>query len=183
MYSPTQLSRDALLREICSAFPPVFDQLQWAEQEIREAQLRHPERADHLFHSFRLLSADAMADRMSVEAVYRAHAREILERVARGEDTRPGTAVEVVIGLLAAAERAPLTHEGFALCARLWVAANLPEHDEFTHQYEHLEALHSHRTDREEAAARHACRNDDRKLGALSCDGWHHGEHVDCLFQ
>lgn len=161
---------------------PIFERMSWAEDEITQAQGRHPEQADTLYHSFALLSGGEAASRMSVEAVYRAHAREILERVAHGDDTRPGTAVEVIIGLLAAAERAPLSHEGFALCARLWVAVGLPDHDGFTEKLDHLEALHSDRVDREEADARRACRSDDRKLGRIECDGWHHGQQVACSY-
>jgi hypothetical protein len=163
-------------------FGAIFDRMSWAEDEIRKAQDRHPELADRIYHSFSLLSGDEAASRMSVEAVYRAHAREILERVAAGEDTRPGTAVEVVIGLLAAAERAPLSHEGFGLCARLWIAAGLPDHDDFAGSLGHLEALHSARIDRDEADARRACRNDARRLARIECDGWHHGERVPCSY-
>lgn len=164
------------------SFGGIFERMSWAEDEIAQAQARHPEQADTLFHSFSLLSGGEASARMSVEAVYRAHAREILERVAAGEDTRPGTAVEVVIGLLAAAERAPLSHEGFGLCARLWIAAGLPDHDEFAAKLDHIEALHAARLDTEEADARRACRDDSRKLGRIECDGWHHGAQVPCSY-
>ena len=164
------------------SFGAIFDRMKWAEDEIAQAQARHPELADKLYHSFSLLSGGEASARMGVEAVFRAHAREILERVAAGEDTRPGTAVEVVIGLLAAAERAPLSHEGFGLCARLWIAAGLPDHDEFANSHEHVEALHSDRIDREETEARRFCRDDSRRLGRIECDGWHHGAQVPCSY-
>ncbi len=163
-------------------FGAIFERINWAEDEIAQAAARHPERADAIYHSFSLLSGGDAAERMSVEAVYRAHAREILERVAHGQDTRLGTAVEVVIGLLAAAERAPLSHEGFGLCARLWVTAGLPDNDGFSTKLEHIEALHSSRIDAEEADARRACRDDARKLGRIECDGWHHGQQVPCTY-
>lgn len=101
-----------ILASFALSFGAIFDRIGWAEDEIAQAVTRHPEQADAIYHSFSLLSGGDAAERMSVEAVYRAHAREILERVARGQDTRPGTAVEVVIGLLAAAERAPLSQRG-----------------------------------------------------------------------
>ncbi len=81
-------------------------------------------------------------------------------------------------GLLAAAERAPLSHEGFGLCARLWIAAGLPDHDDFADKLGHIEALHADRIDSEEADARRACRNDTRRLGRIECEGMHHGERV-----
>lgn len=159
-----------------------FERMAWAEEEIVHAQVRHPEHAHTLFHSFSLLSGHEAAARMSVEAVYRAHAREILERIAAGDDTRPGSSVEVVIGLLAAAERAPMSHEGFGLCARLWVAAGLPNQGDFVDKLTHLEALHAARIDSDEAAARHACRNEFRRLGRIHCDGHHHGQRVACTY-
>lgn len=168
-----------IIRDLEADFAAVFEQMHWAEDEIARAQARHPEHADTLFHSFALLRS-AASKRMSVEAVYRAHAREILERVAAGEDTRPGTAVEVVIGLLAAASTAPLSHEGFGLCARLWLTAGLPGHDDFTDRHEHIEALHAGRIDTEETAARRACRDDTRTPRPIDCDGWHHGAQVPC---
>ena len=71
----------------------IFDRMSWAEDEIAQAQTRHPDKADTIYHSFALLSGGEASARMGVEAVYRAHARETLERVATGQDTRPGTAV------------------------------------------------------------------------------------------
>lgn len=177
-----QATAAEILQQLNDRLSAVFDRIGWAEDEIAQAQARHPERTDALYHSFSLLSGGEAAPRMSVEAVYRAHAREILERVADGADTRPGTAVEVVIGLLAAAERAPLSHEGFSLCARLWVGAGLPESDSFTNKLDHLEALHATRMDSDEADARRACRDDARKLGPVQCDGWHHGVQRECAY-
>ena len=178
----TTASAADILGEVTQSLDGIFERMAWAEDEIARAQARHPEHADKLFHSFSLLSGAQGSERMGMEAVYRAHARELLERVAVGEDTRPGTAVEVIIGLLAAATVAPLSHAGFALCARLWILAGLPDHEEFTDKLQHLEALHADRTDREETDARRACRSDDRKLGAIECEGMHHGETVTCTY-
>lgn len=179
--TPTDTAAE-ILASFEQSFGAIFDRIAWAEDEIAQAASRHPEQADAIYHSFSLLSGGNAAERMSVEAIYRAHAREILERVAHGQDTRPGTAVEVVIGLLAAAERAPLSHEGFGLCARMWDVADLPDHDGFTGKLEHIEALHASRIDDEEADARRACRDDARKLGRIECDGWHHGQQMPCTY-
>lgn len=181
MHTTTASAVD-ILGEVTQSLDGIFERMAWAEDEIRQAQARHPQQADTLYHSFSLLSGAEGSERMSVEPVYRAHARELLERVAIGEDTRPGTAVEVIIGLLATATVAPLSPEGFALCARLWILAGLPDHEEFGDKLPHLEALHADRTNREEAEARRACRSDDRKLGAITCEGTHHGDTVTCTY-
>jgi len=178
----TATTATEILGELGRELGAIFDRMGWAEDEIAQAQARHPEHADRIYHAFSLLSGGQASERMGVETVYRAHVREILERVAAGEDTRPGTAIEVVIGLLAAAERAPLSHEGFGLCARLWAVAGLPENEGFTARLGHLEALHADRLDREEAEARRACSDDDRRLGRIICEGMHHGAKVACSY-
>ena len=172
-----------IVTEIRDELGNVFDVMTWAESEIAAAQRRHPEQADKLWHSFSLLRVqDNHAERVSVEIVYRAHAREILERVARDADTRPATAAEVVVGLLATAELAPLSHEGFALAARMWQLAGLPDNDGFTAALPHVEALSGDRLDREETEARRKCGDPARTLGTIECNGQHHGQHVACTF-
>jgi hypothetical protein len=59
-----------------------------AESEIEQAIGRHPDAENALFHSFRLLVPTIISPALSVEFVLRGHARELLERVAKGEDTR-----------------------------------------------------------------------------------------------
>ncbi len=65
-----------------------------AEDEIEQAAVRHPQAADDLFHCFRLLVPAFEARAWGTEFVLRAHCRELLERVAAGQDTRPGTNAE-----------------------------------------------------------------------------------------
>lgn len=172
-----------IVNDIRAELGDIFAMMTWAEEEIAAAQRRHPERADVLWHSFRLLKIqDAYTGRMSVEQVYRSHAREILDRVAHGTDTRPATAAELVVGLFAAAETAPLRHEGFALTARMWQRAGLPDNDGFRHALPHLESLGAARLDRDEAEARRKCADPTRALTATECDGLHHGHQVACVF-
>lgn len=52
--------------------------------------------------------------------LYRAHARELCERVVAGKDTRPGTRAEVLVGLLQTCLLAPLTGEGQAFAEQLF---------------------------------------------------------------
>lgn len=171
-----------IVAEVGGLLAEAFEMVEWAESEIAQAQKRHPDQADTLFHSFSLLSVrDGLQPRIGTEIVYRAHARELLERVAAGQDTRPGTAAEVVIGLLAAATHTPLTHEGFGLCSRMWEAAGLPDVDGLSNTLGHYEAISGARLDDEERNARHACRDASRKLRPLKCIGLHHGEAVSCL--
>ncbi len=53
-------------------------------------------------------------------AVYRQHAIELMERVVNGQDTRPGTKVEVLCMMMDLALKAPLNAEGAALADHLF---------------------------------------------------------------
>lgn len=93
----------------------LFEQMAVAEEEIEQAKARWPEHSERLHACFTLLQPSALLRGKDLD-VYRHHCRELLERVARGADTRPGTIAEVLCGLMGAATRAPLTTDagGFA---------------------------------------------------------------------
>lgn len=181
--STDQAARE-LLGSLYADMADAFEMCRWAESEIQAAMRRHPGAADRLWHSFALLAAPLEhVERMRREEVYRAHAQEILERVAAGEDTRPATAVELVAALLGTATTAPLSHEGFGLLARMWKAAGLPDNDGFDTLAPHVEALTGERIDREEHEARRRCGDEFRKLAdRIECDGMHHGRQTACRY-
>lgn len=99
-----------------------FAQMEWAEDEIKQAQERHPDAAAKLWETFLLIQGTH--ELMHTEFVYRAHARELLERVYAGEDCRRPTDVELVCGLSEASLHAPLRTAAVTLymrlCARLF---------------------------------------------------------------
>jgi hypothetical protein len=110
------LTLDDLIREVRET--PGLRQLAWAEEEIAAAQDRHGEEGHGpIWSAFRLLMPTH--DRMSLEAVYRAHCRELLDRVAAGADTRPPTAAEMIPALAAASQVAPLNPGAATLYFRL----------------------------------------------------------------
>jgi hypothetical protein len=133
---------------------PIFAQMEWAEDEIERAQRRHPARAALLWTTFRLLVPTQ--DLMRTEFVYRSHCRELLERAAAGEDTRPGTSAELAIACCNTSLIAPLTTSGSGLYLRVWVKA-FPDHpvfDDGTERLDHYEALEGAAMDEHEAAMR-----------------------------
>lgn len=82
-----------------------FQQMRWADDENTKAMERHGEAAPEgdaeggpILRSYSLASV-VEQPYMAPERLFRAHAAEIYDRVARGEDTRPGTDAEV-LGLL-----------------------------------------------------------------------------------
>jgi hypothetical protein len=90
----------------------------WAEEEIEAAQRRHGEKdRGPLWHSFRLLRATH--EREWPELVFRAHCREVLDRVAAGYDTRPATDAEKLVVLSAASQTAPLNGGAETLYLRI----------------------------------------------------------------
>lgn len=76
-----------------------FDRVEIAEEEIRTAKRQFPARASEIHGAFAILCPTEPLRDLS-EDVFRFHCRELLERVAKGQDVRPGTTAEV-LGLLA----------------------------------------------------------------------------------
>lgn len=119
---------------------------------------------------------------MEYELLFRAHCREILDRIAAGTPTQPGTAAEVLAALSKASMRAPLNTEAVGLYFRMWRAAGLPPLEDNTGQLEHYEAIAGSRIDDLEAQSRRRLTMPDRRLRAITCEGRHHGEAVVCEF-
>jgi hypothetical protein len=138
---------------------PLFDAMARAEEEIEAAQHRHPAAADRIWNSFSLLRPTQPL--MRTEMVYRAHCRELLDRVARGDDTRPGTTAECCAALSEASLRAPLRSSGVGLYARMWRLAGPPA-TALTDVSNHYEALDGSLIDDHEAWLRRRLRQDWR---------------------
>ena len=100
--SLTDLVPPAIGRVIANS----FRRMTVAEDEIRAAKARHPRKAAKLDQAFRYLCPPALLGGLD-DMVYRAHAREILERVAKGGKLRPGTTAEVVAALSHGSQVAP----------------------------------------------------------------------------
>jgi hypothetical protein len=159
----------APFREVVDALA----QVQWAEEEITDACRRHPAVADRLFHAFPLLVPTAPS--MRTEMVYRVHCREILERLASGVDTRPGTDAEMAITCCEMSQRAPMSTAGAATYMRVWRRA-FPCTDVFDEHAVHYEHVAGAEADRLEREMRHKLAAPGRRLVDLTCDGMHHGE-------
>ena len=108
-----------LLREVqLGNVVDVFDAAVLADSEIAAAQARHPHKAEALWNSFRLLQPNSALLRTHPKVI-RAHMRELLERVAYDEDTRPATRPEIMMGFAHACMAAPITPDAQALYTRL----------------------------------------------------------------
>lgn len=99
----------------------VFDLMGIAEEEIEAAQKRFGEPVGKgdgpIWNSFTLLMPTHPD--MKAESLYRAHCRELLDRVGRGEDTRPATHAEMIFALSEASLRAPLDNGATGLYLKL----------------------------------------------------------------
>ncbi|MFE7723280.1 hypothetical protein ACFU44_30090 [Nocardia rhizosphaerihabitans] len=171
--------RNLLGAESTMTLLTTFAQQDWADDEITRAQERHPDVADVLYHGFSLLTATH--ERMSTEFVYRAHARELLERVAAGQSTKPATAVEVALSLMQISLATPLNTTAFGLYLRMWRQAGLPDvGGTVTDVDDHYEAIAARGIDELESIARRKLAEPDRVLALPLCVGSHHGEPVVC---
>lgn len=83
-----------------------FDRMEIAEEEIEAAKTRHPKEAGVIHGAFGLLCPTDPIRDLSDES-FRFHCREILDRVARGQDVRPGTTAELLGFLADASQLAP----------------------------------------------------------------------------
>jgi len=157
--------------------------VEWAEDEIERAVKEHPEAENDLYHAFRLLVPTISSPAWGTEFVYRGHARELLERVARGEDTRPGTAAECSIAMAEVSKQIPLHGAASGFYFRMWGQA-FPDHKIWAEGEEHHEALYGSEIDDHERNARRKLSQPTRRITALpvECDGWHHGEQVACKY-
>jgi hypothetical protein len=163
------------------ALTSVFASMEWAEEEIGKARVRHPKHADRIFHSFTLLCPPDDR-RMATELVYRSHCRELLDRVAAGDDTRPGTVAEVCCAMAEASLATPLTSSATGLYMRMWRIAGFPEFAEFTEALIHHEALEHAVIDNHEQFTRRELAVADRAVDDIDCAGFHHGAEVSCVF-
>lgn len=170
----------AILDDTTTLLAGLFEQMDWAEDEIRRAGRRRRRHADLLFHCFLLLTPTA--ELMGTEFVYRSHCRELLRRVLSGEDTRAGTAAEVVCALSAASTVAPFTSPANGLYFRMWAMA-FPEQPNFgADRLDHHEALEASVIDDMETTLRRKLAVSTRQVGTPECCGLHHGTPVACRF-
>ncbi|MDX6740449.1 hypothetical protein [Actinocorallia sp. A-T 12471] len=129
---------DELFGTLSSSVESVFSLMEIAEDEITAAQKRHGEqppvrdasgkvtRSGPIWNSFGLLRPTGpMADRAPF--VYESHCRELLDRVARGQDTRLPTDAEMVLSLSETSQLAPLHGAAAGLYLRLFHRA-FPDH-------------------------------------------------------
>lgn len=107
----------------------VFDLMEVAEEEISAAKVRHPKAAESLDSAFSALSPEGFTG--FGRELYRAHARELLDRVAAGGDVRLGTTAEVLAALSKVAGAAPLTQLGQAVFERAFARAFPDDADGF----------------------------------------------------
>jgi hypothetical protein len=169
---------DRIHREVSDA----LSLTDWAEDEIEQAQARHPEQADLLYHSFSLLYPTVGSRAWSTEFVVRGHARELLERLARGEDTRPATAAETCLIMSEVSKRFPLGGAAAGLYLRMWAQAfpDCPVGD--GSRGGAYERIYGQQIDEYERQVRHKARQRKRAMGAVECDGEHFGEPAVCRY-
>jgi len=101
-----------------AAIVSIFSAIEVAEEEIAAFRRQHPEKDRELWNSFMALKITPPLREKSLR-LYRAHCRELLERVVAGQDLRPGTNAEILAVLSNASLVAPLTHQAAVLAFRL----------------------------------------------------------------
>lgn len=145
-----------------------FDQMAWCEEEIESAKARHPEASERIWASFKLLHAQSPL--MDQEVVYRGHCRELLDRVAAGEDTREATNAEMAGVLSQFSLEHPLNAAASTLYMRVFVRA-FPDKSGLAfdaRDLKHEERMHGSEADDLERQLRRKARVADRTLEVTS---------------
>jgi hypothetical protein len=177
--TPGQVDLTALWEETRAAVADALAPIEWAENEIERATHRRPDQADVLYHAFPLLQPRPW---MRVEFVYRSHARELLDRLAAGQDTRPATAAELCWACCQASQEAPLTTTAAGLYFRAWAEAFPDSEQPGGDAHAHYEAIRGPEIDDLERQLRRHAGDPKRRLRQVDCDGRHHGEQVACHY-
>ena len=103
-----------------STINTVFSYMAIVESEISIAQCQYPDKSDTLHDAF-ITCGDVSSEMYQVsEKVFRSHTREILCRVAQGQNIRPATKAEILLALHATSLRTPLIPDAVALYVRLF---------------------------------------------------------------
>jgi hypothetical protein len=181
--APSAKDIETLVNETLGEISGYLGAIEWAEEEITAACARHPADADRIWHVGLALFSVGAHEHLLLELLYRAHCRELLARVVAREDTRPGTAAEVICLLRYTSLLSPLTSAATALYMRMYQAAGLPEIPKFADMLIHYEAIKGSIIDDHEAEARRKLTVRDRVVPTdVTCSGQHHGEWVACSY-
>ena len=108
------LGGDGKVLDVVSA---AFDHMDTAEQEITASGCSKAQGQS----AFGVLCPSDPLDG-KCDDVYRAHCKELIERVVAGDDTRTGTDAEVLCCLMGASLVAPLNTDGLALADHLFTS-------------------------------------------------------------
>jgi hypothetical protein len=174
---------EEIYEDVQATYGPPLQMVSVAEEEIAAGQQRHPELADHIWHMGLKMLAPRDDLLIKAEFVYRAHCRELVERVAAGQDTRPGTTPECVVACSRASALAPLTTAGTGAYMRLWAEA-FPDHPVMEEdQREHYEALRGDTIDHHIAELRRKLTDPGRVYpDPVTCSGQHNTAETGCSY-
>lgn len=180
-----ELDLAALASEVETWLGPLLGQAGITDVEIDAATARHPDQGDDLYHASRLLYPTHPL--MKTSAVYAGHCRELLERVAAGTDTRPGTDAEICCVASEASQVAPMNTTGAGVYARAFASVFPAESAEIWGDLTpHYEALRGSEIDSETATLRRkmAQANPGRTMKGqtVECSGRHNGIEVNCRY-
>jgi hypothetical protein len=114
------------------SFSDVFHRMEIAEKEILAAQERFPAESDLIWNCFALLGNSQVSFHGKADAAYQSHCRELLDRIGKGQDTRPGTKAEVMFAICDTSLATPLNNDACYLYHRLF-AQIFPEDEKRFH--------------------------------------------------
>ena len=91
---------DILGPALGSELNSLFGLMEIAEDEIAKAQMKHPDHADLVWHTFGILNCYDYPFGKRHPDVYRSHCRELINRAIAGENLGLATMAEMLIGIM-----------------------------------------------------------------------------------
>lgn len=173
MTTDTAAARRAEWLQLTSEASEAFSWVAIADTEVRRAQEGHPDQADLVYHAWPLMERPYWLP--TIPFVYAGYIRELLDRVAAGQDTLPGTAAEIAVACSLVLDL-KFAHALAGLYHRMWLAA-FPGHLAYEGQAEAgawYERDAGSEIDVHEAELRRILRQPRRRLpDPITCDGGH----------
>ena len=128
IHVPENQSAQQLIGEIfgddAARINHLFTCMEIAEEAIADAQEKHPDKAEEIFNSFRLLQPSPLLQLSKHHSLqlFRHHAKELVLRVAQDNDIKPATTAELASLFCEISLVQPLHHDYVAAYAKVFTA-------------------------------------------------------------
>lgn len=124
MISVQNITKNITVPDISWKIGKIFDLIEQAYLAIEDGRTLYPDKADVIFNMFMPLEEQANIFWEYIPALFRAHCREIIDRIGKDVSKKgalqEGTYAECLIAVSKASLQTPLTNDGLVLYQQCW---------------------------------------------------------------